>query len=533
MVEKIKKMKTIYFFFIGLFLLTTASTCSKKVSDASNKSNSKKKATYKETHRPQYHFSPANNWAGDPTGLVYYDGEYHLFYQHNIDGSNWSNQHWGHAISKDLMKWEELPVAIFPDSIGTILSGSVVMDWKNSSKFGTPENPPMVAMFTYENAAAKKSGANNFQTQGVAYSLDKGRTWQKHEHNPVIINPGIKDFRNPKIFWHKETFKWVMVISAGDHIKIFASPNLTYWVHMTDFGKEVGAHKGVWESPDLIPVQVEGIKDSTAWVLLQSINDGAPNGGSGTQYFIGNFQGKYFFSDQTEPLWMDYGRDNYGGNTFADVPDEDGRKLLMGWMNNWDYASNTPTEPWRGSMTIPRELSLRPIDGQLRLISQPAKEIQILRGTAQTIEAQKITSNLDLGTQHKSEIILEFDLSNSKAKKIGIELSNDKKEMLNIGFDASKNQFFVDRQKAGPNNFSPEFATQIDSAPRFSKDKKMKLHLFIDAASVELFADDGASVISETFFVSQPFTKTSLYANGGHAELSSGVVYPLAKTVIH
>lgn len=520
-------MKQLYFIFIGLFFLTTASTCSKKVSDASKKSNSTK-ATFNEIHRPQFHFSTPTNWGGEPAGMVYHDGEYHLFYQHNPEGSSAENQHWGHAVSKDLTQWEHLPIALFPDSIGTILSGSVVMDPNNSSKFGSEENPPMVAMFTQENVEAKKGGANNFLTQGVAYSLDKGRTWEMNQFNPVLVNPGIRHFQNPKVFWHAETFKWVMVASEGDHMKIFASPNLTYWVPMTDFGKENGAHKGYWESPDLIPLSVEGIPDSTQWVLLQSVHEGAPNGGSGTQYFVGHFQGKYFFCDQTEALWMDYGRDNYAGTTWSDLPENNKRNLFIGWMNNWYYAEKLPTKPWKGSMTIPRELSMRDIDGKLHLISKPALEIENLRGAVTPIFPERITQtghSLEVKKPTQSEIILEFDLKDCSAKEFGLEFNNDKGETLLIGFDRASNRFFVDRQKAGPNDFSPNFAPQIDYAPRFSNKETIKMRLFIDASSVELFADDGATVMSELFFASKPFSEVKLFANRGEINLKSGQVF--------
>lgn len=537
-----EKMKKHYFFLLGLLImglliLTTASTCSKQATDAGKKGKTKK-ATYTEAHRPQFHFSPPTNWASEPSGLVHYDGEYHLFYEHNPTGMTEGNLHWRHAVSTDLVHWEDLGIAIEPDTLGQILPGSVVMDVNNTSKLGTAENPPMVAMYTYEDVEAKKGGANNFQTQGIAYSLDKGRTWEKYQYNPVLVNPGIRNFRNPKMFWHAKTFKWVMVISESDHVKIFASPNLTYWVPMTDYGK-YEKKTGFWQSPDLIEVPVEGIKDSTEWVALRSVSDGAPNGGSGIQYTLGLFQGKFYYCDQMEILWMDHGRDNYCGTTFSgmasqDLPKDDGRNLYMGWMNNQHYAKNAPTEPWKGAMTLPRELSLRDMGGTLRLVSQPAKELKALRLQARILEEQTINTNgtpLEIKNPNQGEYILEMDLSNCTATGFGLAFSNAKNDLLKVGYDFSSNRFFVNRKEAGPNNFEPTFASKIHWAPRFSNDRKLKLHVFVDASSVELFADDGATVMTETFYTNEPLNNVKLFANGGTVQLKKGEVYELESAV--
>ncbi|MBB1339433.1 glycoside hydrolase family 32 protein [Pseudoalteromonas sp. SR44-2] len=250
-----------------------------------------------ELFRPAYHFTPPKNWMNDPNGMVYYQGEFHLFYQHNPGSSVWGPMHWGHAISKDMVHWEHQEIKLYPDEHGTIFSGSAVVDWQNSSGFGSKENPPLVAMYTYHDEEKAAQGAIDFQTQGLAYSVDKGRTWQKYENNPVLKNPGIRDFRDPKVNWHEPTQQWTMVLAQDDHIGFYTSKNLKDWQFESNFGLEWGSHAGVWECPDLIRVKVEGT-DQYKYVLLVSINPGAPNGGSGTQYFVGDFDGNQFTLDE-------------------------------------------------------------------------------------------------------------------------------------------------------------------------------------------------------------------------------------------
>ncbi|HWS60197.1 MAG TPA: glycoside hydrolase family 32 protein, partial [Flavobacterium sp.] len=324
-----------------------------------------KKYTEEELYRPNFHFTPKKGWMNDPNGMFYYNGYYHLFYQYYPDSNVWGPMHWGHAISTDLITWTEKPIALYPDEKGYIFSGSAVVDLKNTSGFGSLENPPIVAMFTYHDPKKEKSGEINTQSQGIAYSLDEGLTWKKYEANPIIKNPNIKDFRDPKMTWDNIHKQWLMVLAAGDKTIFYASKNLKDWELLSDFGKNIGAHGGVWECPDFFPVHVDG-SDEYKWVLLLSINPGGPNGGSATQYFVGDFDGKTFTLDKTfsqdikekQALYIDYGRDNYAGVTWSNISEVDGRKLFVGWMSNWQYAEKVPTEKWRSSMTIPRELVL-------------------------------------------------------------------------------------------------------------------------------------------------------------------------------
>ena len=240
--------------------------------------------SYHEQHRPQMHFSPPGQWMNDPNGMVYFEGEYHLFYQHYPDSNVWGPMHWGHAVSTNLVNWENLPIALYPDELGYIFSGSAVIDWNNTSGFGKDNHPPMIAIFTHHNMDQEKAGGDRYQVQSIAYSLDKGRTWTKFADNPVISNPGIKDFRDPKVIWHEESARWIMVFAVKDRVHFYTSTNLKEWSFASEFGASDGNHGGVWECPDLFPLKTS--EGETKWILLQSINPGGPNGGSATQYFV-------------------------------------------------------------------------------------------------------------------------------------------------------------------------------------------------------------------------------------------------------
>src|SRR5688572_4628821 len=353
------------------------------------------KVAYTEKYRPQFHFTPKARWMNDPNGMVYYEGEYHLFYQYYPDGDVWGPMHWGHTVTTDLVVWEHLPIALYPDSLGMIFSGSAVVDEKNSSGFGSTDSPPLVAVFTYHDAVKEKEGRSDYQTQGIAYSLDKGRSWKKYDKNPVIANPGVRDFRDPKVFWHEESKQWIMTLVAADHAELYGSADLKLWTKLSEFGKEYGNHGGVWECPDLfqLPVEGEGIQK---WVMIININPGAPNGGSGTQYFVGEFDGKKFTSDteQARTSWLDYGPDDYAGITWSNAPD--GRKIFMGWMNNWSYAQVVPTSPWRGGTTVARDLSLVRIDGSLYVKSVVAVELEKLIAEVKTFQTIVVTDSVDL-----------------------------------------------------------------------------------------------------------------------------------------
>jgi fructan beta-fructosidase len=479
-----------------------------------------------EPHRPQFHFTPPAGWMNDPNGMVYHNGEYHLFYQHNPDSTVWGPMHWGHAVSKDLARWEHLPIALYPDSLGTIFSGSAVVDAGNTSGLGTPQNPPLVAIFTYHDAEGEKAGRKDFQTQGLAYSTDNGRTWKKYEGNPVLPNPGIRDFRDPKVSWHEPSKQWVMILAVADHVELYGSKNLKSWNKLSAFGKTYGGHGGVWECPDLFTLPLDG---KPKWVMLVSINPGGPNGGSATQYFTGDFDGKTFTPDAPPATtrWLDYGKDNYAGVTWANVPAADGRRLFMGWMSNWQYANVVPTGTWRSAMTVPRELTLRNTPGGVRLVSRPARELASLRGESVALKGRTVNGEADLTPEitfpaTSAEIVLTFD-SVETARDFGVVLANDGGQQVRIGYEPGAKRFYVDRTRSGRTDFSKDFAGK-HTAPAPATPGPVTLHLLVDVASVELFADDGAVVMTEIFFPDAPLRQLKLFSTTSPVRLTSGQI---------
>ena len=488
---------------------------------------------HEEEHRPQFHFSPKENWMNDPNGMVYYEGEYHLFYQYHPESTIWGPMHWGHAISTDLVHWEHLPIALEPDELGYIFSGSAVVDWNNTTGFGTKEKPPLVAIFTYHNMKGEKNGEHNFQTQGLAYSTDKGRTWTKYEGNPVIPNTeNIHDFRDPKVFWHQDSEKWVMALAAFDKIKIYTSDDLKSWTFASDFGEGHGSQARPWECPDLFQLTYEN--GVSKWVLLVSIGDRteltAPNGGTGTQYFIGSFDGKTFVNENPKEttLWLDYGTDNYAGVTWSDVPEEDGRRLFIGWMSNWKYAQIVPTKNWRSAMTLPRQLALGKTDQGYRLVINPIKELTKLRGKNVSLGAGELGATQVIDMEFKptlSEVIVEFDPTKA-THPFGIELRNGRGEYIRVTFDKKFNGFFVDRTGSGKGDFYPAFRT-THAAQRSYNSDNVKMHLFFDKSSVELFADDGQISMTETFFPNEDFTEMALHIENGVVDFKGGQVHEL------
>ncbi len=489
-----------------------------------------------EQHRPRLHFTPPSKWMNDPNGMVYYEGEYHLFYQHYPDDIVWGPMHWGHAVSRDLVHWEHLPIALYPDSIGYIFSGSAVVDWNNTSGFGHDNTLPIVAIYTYHNMESEKAGRNDFQSQGIAYSLDKGRTWTKYPGNPVIKSPGIRDFRDPKVIWHDASHQWVMTLAAGDHVRFYTSPNLKDWSYASSFGKREGAHGGVWECPDLFALTPEG-EERRKWVLLVSINPGAPNGGSGTQYFIGQFDGQQFVldSDQDPGVynWLDLGRDNYAGVTWSDINIKDGRRIFMGWMSNWQYAQQTPTTNWRSAMTLPRELQLKKSLRGWRVWSRPVVELKTLRDSSFSLPPQQLQGHKDLEEQlgfspTLLEAILEVELGDNSISVFGLEWHNDLGERYSVGYDAARGLYFSDRTQSGKVGFSDTFAQNIHYASRQVAGNIVKLHIFVDVASAELFADDGATCMTDIFFPSTNYHRLRFFADNDAVSIRKAEFFLLA-----
>ena len=659
-------MKTL----LGLIISSALVGCSmNQISPLPENSTLVVEAARNEAFRPQIHFSPKEKWMNDPNGMFYLDGEYHLFFQHNPDASTWGPMHWGHAVSKDLMHWEELPIALYPDELGTIFSGSAVVDVENTSGLGSKDNPPIVALYTYHNASMEKQGKIDYQTQALAYSLDKGRTWEKYVNNPVIDNPGIKDFRDPKVMWHEPSGKWVMVLAQKDHIGFYSSDNLIDWSLESTFGEEIGSHGGVWECPELLLLPVEGT-DESRYVLLVSISPGGPNGGSATQYFVGDFDGKEFvldakwqselsptvanfpkgtvfdnfedgadkwtqqgnafvdaptegghanqppptgysgdylvnsFADEdraqgtltsetftlfepyinfkiggghhpdrvgvqlvvegdivksetglnretlhyaswdvsqwqgksaflriidneseswghtyiddivfaSEPatnriepaIWLDHGTDNYAGVTFFKSPESnESRPIFMGWMSNWLYANDVPTEIWRSAMTLPRTLHLVKTSKGLRVRSQLVDEVDRLVEASTKSPILKAGQAMSLSSLdsngRESALRYAFDVQGNSPSPISIRLENQSGEFVDIEIDQQRSLVSLNRSHSGETSFNEHFG-KVQKAELTTTSDSYNVTIIVDRSSLELFIDNGTTVMTALVF---------------------------------
>jgi sucrose-6-phosphate hydrolase SacC (GH32 family) len=609
-------------------------------------------ATYHEPFRPQFHFTPATNWMNDPNGMVYYDGEYHLFYQYNPFGDKWGHMSWGHAVSPDLVHWEHLPVALYEENGVMIFSGSAVVDWQNTTGFGKDGQPPLVAIYTGHYTEKP------LQNQHIAYSTDRGRTWTKYAGNPVL-DVGKADFRDPKVMWHAPTKRWVMTVTLPTERKVsfYGSPDLKQWTHLSDFGP-AGAVKGIWECPDLFPLRIEG-SFRRKWVLIMNIGSGSVAGGSGCQYFVGEFDGTRFVPDRlpaspgevvpdgvvfadfeggtyggwqatgnafgdapagaalggqqpvtgfrggglintfrngdgatgtltspefriTRPhinfligggghvnetsfkllvdgqpvrtatgdnderldwkswdvtelqgrtarlrvvdqhtggwghlnvdhimfadaparaagesaYWVDYAKDFYAAVSWSDVPRRDGRRLWIGWMSNWEYANDVPTSPWRSAMSLPRALTLRRVEGELRLVQTPVKELEKLRG-----QRMRFTSRGNEATgsvwRHAApetyELEAEFRPTEDAVFSLRLRQGADEETVLHV--DVPGQRLTLDRTRSGQVAFHNRFPGRYEAPLRLVRGR-LKLRVFVDTSSAEVFVNEGETVLT-------------------------------------
>ncbi|MEK5253250.1 PfkB family carbohydrate kinase [Paenibacillus sp. FSL F4-0125] len=476
--------------------------------------------------RPGFHFSPPTSWANDPNGLVYYEGSYHLFYQYHPYSNKWGPMHWGHAISEDLIHWQHAPIALFPDEHGAIFSGCCVVDWNNSSGL-FKDSHGLVAIFTHADIHPETGQPR--QRQSLAYSSDKGQTWQKYNGNPVLAENDLIDFRDPKVFWHAHSKRWIMAIVAGDHVRFYASDNLREWSLTGKFGREEGSHDGVWECPDLFQLSVDDTGRSK-WVLIISIGDN-PNcpEGSRTQYFIGEFDGKTFINDNPSDhiLWLDYGRDNYAGVTWSDIPEQDGRRVIIGWMSNWKYANETPTGSWRGAMTLPRTLSLTSKDGSVVLTQMPVREIEQLRKESMVWNGITVTpASPFLQKMNEDLLEIEADIDIRSGEEVHIVLKSSGLSELVIGYDPVQQWLFIDRSKSGVTDFHPTFENK-HGARLVSNGGKIKLQIWLDRNAVEVYADHGLVTLTDQIFPDAPMDRVEVSTPSGQVVLDSLQIHTL------
>ena len=477
--------KLLYFFLVAIVAVATTATITACDSDdpkqdynpliddpkTEEPTEPTTQSDHAEQYRPQIHFTPAKNWINDPNGMVYAEGVYHLFYQYNPQGNDWGNMSWGHATSTDLIHWTEQPVALTRDELGDVFSGSAVIDKANTAGFGTNA---MVAVYT---------SASSVQQQSIAYSTDGGKSFTRYTGNPVVKNDD-DNLRDPKVFWHSGSSQWVMALAKGwkKGVELYGSADLKNWRHLSTFVVDLPGRPDLqWECPDLIQFD-------NKWVLLVSVNPGGPVLGSGTMYFVGDFDGKEFKADALDyPLWLDYGMDNYAGVTWSNTGS---RKLMIGWMNNWQYAGNVPCSPWRSAMTLPRELKLTEHDGKPLLCSPVVSEIDKIAG-----QWQKAGSSLEVKDAYQLRLTLNLD------KNSTIVLSNSADERYSIDINAAARTLTAHRTaSSGKTSFNGSFSIPSMQAPLKAEGNTITLDIYVDQSSVEILTKDGTMSMTNLVF---------------------------------
>lgn len=473
----------------------------------------------REKYRPLYHHTPLYGWMNDPNGMVYKDGVWHLYFQWNPYGSKWQNMTWGHSTSRDLVHWDFLPAAIEPNGLGAVFSGSCALDPKNTVGYGPDA---IVAMYT---------SAGTSQTQSLAGSNDDGRTFDIYPANPVIALDS--EARDPNMFWNDRIGKWNMVLAHPlDHeMLIFQSPDLKEWTLSSTFGK-VGAQDGIWECPDLFEVKIPGT-DTSKWMLICNLNPGGLFGGSGIQYFIGDFDGTTFTPDRdadgsVPTKWLDFGKDNYAAVSWSDAPDR--RRTIIGWMSNWEYANEVPTQQFRSANTLPREVSLfKGDDDRIYAATAPSPEIDALRAKPtvknKSVSSSASTTNIALPTANQGVCEIDATINAQDASAVELILSNPAGERLVMTYNPKNHTFTCNRNNSGLVDFSVHFPA-VTVAPTFEKEGRLSLRIFVDTSSIEIFEKDGKFAMTNLVFPTSPYTTMGVRSNG-KARVENINVYPL------
>lgn len=501
----------------------------------------------REKYRPLYHHTPVYGWMNDANGLVYKDGEYHLYFQYNPYGSVWGNMHWGHSVSRDLLHWEHLDTGIERDTMGHIFSGSCIVDKFNSAGTGKDN---IIAFYT----SHKSVPGGQRQVQCMAWSTDNGRTFTKYEGNPVLTPfDGLQDFRDPKVFWYEPEQKWVMIVSADKNMRFYTSQDLKQWEYMSEWGAGFGPQPNQFECPDFLQMPVDGDKSRMKWVMIVNINPGFVYGGSGTMYFVGDFDGHRFTCD-TKPdqvKWLDWGKDHYATVCYSNTGD---RIIAMPWMSNWQYANLVPTQQYRSANSLPRELTLYTgRDGGLYVNVAPVSETEALRQESKELGTFPLKAEKrfdDILTDNQGAFELDMELAANGDRQCGVELLNGKGEKVTIYLDA-KGRIVMDRSESGITKFGNQVQPhqiETDSSRRACVNGLMhykndfalatwaptdvttshKLQIFVDKSSIELFVDDGRAAMTNLVFPDEPYNTLRFFSTDGKAEVKSATVYRLS-----
>lgn len=506
-------------------------------------------------YRPAYHHTPAYGWMNDANGLTYKDGEYHLYFQYNPYGSKWGNMHWGHSVSRDLIHWEHLDPAIARDTLGHIFSGSTVVDTRNSAGYG---KNAIIAFYT---SASDKNG----QIQCMAYSKDNGRTFTKYKGNPVLTPfDGLKDFRDPKVFWYEPSKSWYMIVSADKNMRFYKSKNLKKWDYVSEWGNGYGAQPNQFECPDFFPLYVDGDKSKMKYVMIVNINPGFVYGGSATQYFIGDFDGKTFKCDSKPQTvkWLDWGKDHYATVTFSNTGE---RIVAVPWMSNWQYANLTPIRQYRGANSLPRELKLFSNNGEVYMSANVVDEARSLRKDTKTIGNVDVDNAnpyilRNIVKNNDGAFEVEADICPGTSDIVGISFFNDKEERTLVYIDMKNKRIVMDRSESGLTDFGKraerhdiekkaEAAGEMegkrseDLVVNYKNDfalgtwaplnlcgegsKTYHLDIFVDKCSMEIFVDGGRIAMTNLVFPTAPYNNIKVYAEGGKANINNINIYSL------
>lgn len=500
-------------------------------------------------YRPIYHHTPSYGWMNDANGMFYKDGVWNLYYQYNPYGSKWGNMHWGHAVSTDLFHWTEKPAAIARDTMGHIFSGSSVVDVDNTAGYG---KGAIVAFYT---SASQKNG----QIQCMAYSTDNGLTFTKYEDNPVLTPfDGLQNFRDPKVFWYAPKKCWFMIVSADKEMRFYKSHNLKDWTYISAFGKGYGAQPNQFECPDFFPMTVNG---KQKWVMIVNINPGCLFGGSATEYFVGDFDGRTFKCDDAPDVakFLDYGKDHYATVTFYNAPD--GRIVALPWMSNWQYANVTPIKQYRGANALPRELKLFEKDGEYFVAADAVKETNALRKQTKEIgNVEGAGTYKNLFPKSDGAFEIEADVTPNAQGIAGIDISNSKGEVTKVYLDMRNKRLVMDRTESGLTDFGKyaephEIEKEYDlhehrgnntpmrqqNSVNYKNDfalgtwaplylcagKTFHLNIYVDNCSVEAFVDGGRIAMTNLVFPTKPYNNIQLYSEGGNATFKNVKVYKL------
>lgn len=487
--------------------------------------------------QPTFHFYPPKGGINDPNGLVYFGGEWHLFYQHVPPGyvlpfatsgdGGVHKKHWGHAVSPDLVNWEVLPPALAPDDLGAIWSGSCVVDEHDTSGF-FDGGSGLVAIFTHFH---RENHDGKTQSQSLAYSRDNGRTWTKYADNPVIT--GVAgDFRDPKVLWHEATARWIMVVTLGDAVGFYASPDLKSWEMVSRWGQNYGSHAGTWECPDFFALPLDGDPNRMKWILQTSYVTPSVfrtrTGECANQYFVGDFDGENFTSDNPPEtvLPTSFGRDDYAAVAWTNAPD--GRTILLGWMANYLYSRETSKIAGRGLLTLPRNLELRSVPEGVRLVQHPVEELQTLRGPERSWQDVALAPAQSLRVPDTGETYeINAELEMGSASEIGLRLRQGATCQTAVGYDVATQTLFIDRTRSGAEMPSHPHFTGKSATNWPAENGVVRLQIFVDRGCVEVFAGEGRAYGAEQIFPDADGLALEIYAQDGGATLRQLTLWPI------